>query len=118
MPDVLTALQLEWTQTVANGGTVPVVAVDIAGAFDRVSHSGIVHKIQQAGATGFLIAWLRDYVADRHLQVAMGGGKISTQHSIRAGVPRSSVLGPTLFSAVCCRHRQMPGLRQSAQLLR
>ena len=43
--DVLTAVQHEWTQTIANGGTVPVVAVDIAGAFDRVSHSGIVHKV-------------------------------------------------------------------------
>ena len=93
-PDVLTALQLEWTQTVANGGTVPVIAVDIGGAFDRVSHSGIIHKLQQAGATGFLIAWLRDYVADRNIQVAIGG-KISAQHSIRAGDPQGSVLGPT-----------------------
>ena len=78
----------------ANGGTVPVIAVDIGGAFDRVSHSGVVHKIQQAGATGFLIAWLRDYVADRNIQVAIGG-KISAQHSIRAGDPQGSVLGPT-----------------------
>ena len=80
-------------------GTVPVVAVDIAGAFDGVSHSGIVHKLQQAGDTGFLIAWLRDYVADCHLQVAIGG-KISVQHSIRAGVPQRSMLGPTPF--FCC----------------
>ena len=77
--DVLTALQHEWTQMVANGGTVLVVAVDIAGAFDRVLHSGIVYRLQQAGATGFLIAWLRDYLADRHLQVTIGG-KISAQH--------------------------------------
>ena len=70
--DVLTALQHKWTQTVANGGCVFIVAVDIAGDFDRVSHSGIVHKLQQAGATGFLIAWLRDYLAGRHLQVTTG----------------------------------------------
>lgn len=41
--DLLTALQHEWVQTVAGGGCVPVVAVDIAGAFDRVSHVGLLH---------------------------------------------------------------------------
>ena len=45
MANVLTALQHEWTQTVANGGTVPVVAIYIPGVFDRGSHSGIVHKL-------------------------------------------------------------------------
>ena len=46
--DVLTALQHEWVCTVADGGCVPVVAVDIAGAFDRVSHVGLLHKAEQA----------------------------------------------------------------------
>ena len=98
--DVLTALQHEWTQMVANGSTVPIVAVDIAGVFDRVSYSGIVHKLQQASATGFLIAWLLDYLVGRHLQVMMGGGgggKIPAEHPIRAGVRQGSVLGLTLF---------------------
>ena len=88
-------------QTVENGGGVPLVAVDSAGAFDRISHSGKVHKLQQTGATAFLIAWLRDYLAGRHLQVTFGG-KISAEHPIRAGVPQGSVLGPTPFPTVCC----------------
>ena len=37
-----------------------------------------------------------DYLADRHLQVTIGG-KISAQHSIRAGVPQGSALVPALF---------------------
>ena len=90
-----TADVLRRAQTVANGSSVPVVAVDIVGAFDRVSHSGIVHKLQQAGAMGFLIAWFRDYLAGRT-------SKISAVHPIRAGVPQGSVLGPTLVSTVCC----------------
>ena len=41
--DVLTAQQNEWTRIVASGGCVPIVAVDIAVAFDRVSYCGLIH---------------------------------------------------------------------------
>ena len=71
--DVLTTLQNEWTRTVASGGCVPIVAVDIAGAFDRVSHCGLIHKVQQAGVRGSLLAWLQDYLTGRHLKVTIGG---------------------------------------------
>ena len=84
--DVLTALQNEWTRTVASGGCVPIVAVDIAGAFDRVSHCGLIHKVQQAGVRGSLIAWLQDYLTGCHLQVTIGG-RISDQYPISVGAP-------------------------------
>ena len=47
--DLLTILQHEWTRTVAQRGHAQVVAVDIAGAFDRVSHVGVIAKAQEAG---------------------------------------------------------------------
>ena len=94
--DVLTVLQNEWAQTVADGGCVPVVAVDIAGAFDRVSHVGLVHKIKSMGIGGLLLAWLTNYLHDRKLKVVVGG-HTSTSYPIEAGVPQGSVLGPTLF---------------------
>ena len=46
--DLLTILQHEWTRTVAQGEHVQVVAVDIAGAFGRVSHVGVIAKAQEA----------------------------------------------------------------------
>ena len=42
-----------------------VVAVDIAGAFDRVSHAGVIIKAQEAGIGVNLLAWLRDYLNGR-----------------------------------------------------
>ena len=47
--DLLTALQHNWATTVGKGGAVRVLAVDIAGAFDRVSHPGLAIKLQAYG---------------------------------------------------------------------
>ncbi|XP_065195441.1 uncharacterized protein LOC135826763 [Sycon ciliatum] len=63
--DLLTLLHHRWSTVAAGGGAVRVVAVDIAGAFDQVSHPGVIHKAQQYGVSGMLLAWLRDYLLDR-----------------------------------------------------
>ena len=94
--DLLTILQHEWTRTVAQGGHAQVVAVDIAGAFDRVSHVGVIAKDQEAGIGGKLLHWLLDYLTDRKANVVVGGYS-SDPHTIGAGVPQGSILGPTLF---------------------
>ena len=94
--DLLTRLQHEWSSTLAASGEVHVLAADIAGAFDKVSHRGVLHKAKCYGLSGKLLAWLTSYLSARHLQVIIGG-----QHSsllpIQAGVPQGSILGPTLF---------------------
>ena len=94
--DVLTLLNYQWSRVAARGGVVRVIAVDVAGAFDRVSHVGVLHKAQCYGVTGPLLAWLRDYLTDRHLRVAVGG-ELSCPYPTKAGVPQGSILGPTLF---------------------
>ena len=93
--DLLAVLRNEWTRTMADGGYAQVVAVDTAGAFDRVAHAGVIIKAQDAGIGGNLLAWLRDYLNGRW-KLYFGGYK-SYPYAIRTGVPESSILGPTLF---------------------
>eukprot|EP00117_Sycon_ciliatum_P044885 scpid97792/ scgid32318/ len=57
--DLLIALQHEWHQTAAQRGLVRVLAVDIAGGFDKVSHPGVLHKAEQYGIKGSLLCWLQ-----------------------------------------------------------
>ena len=94
--DLLAALHYEWITTLNAGGCVRILAVDIAGAFDKVSHRGLLHKAEAYGISGPILAWLRDYLSDRRIS-AVVGGHASVEREIDAGVPQGSVLGPTLF---------------------
>ena len=78
------------------GGVAKILAADIAGAFDKVSHSGVPYKAQCYGITGRLLTWLTSYLSDRLIRTVVAG-QSSASHWITAGVPQGSILGPTLF---------------------
>ena len=42
--DLLMKLHNDWSSTVASGGMVHVLAINIAGAFDKVSHRGVQQR--------------------------------------------------------------------------
>ena len=64
--DLLTALQSEWVQIVAGGGGGTVSNIsNIAGAFEPVSHVGLLNKAERAGIGGPVYSWLRDYLSNR-----------------------------------------------------
>ena len=94
--DLLTALNREWLTSITNGGEGRVLAVDIAGAFDKVSRAGVLRKLSSYGVGGSLRRWLTDYLSNRALQVVVGGAT-SQPFPVSAGVPQRSILGPTLF---------------------
>ena len=94
--DLLLALHHEWSRNTNQGGLVRVLAVDIAGAFDKVSHRGVLHKAAQHGIQGCLRNWPRSYLHDRKIRVVVDG-QSSFTHTMKSGVPQGSILGPTLF---------------------
>ena len=94
--DVLALLTEHINKALDSRGEARVVALDISKAFDKVWHRGLVLKLKSYGISGKLLGTISDFLADRHITVVHEGHS-SLTHSINAGVPQGSVLGPTLF---------------------
>ena len=91
----------KWVHDLANGHSVGAVFMDFHKAFDKVWHSGLLHKLAILGLDAGAIDWLRDYLSGRTLQLSVRvGSEISNSYPITAGVPRDSHLGPVLFSVL------------------
>ena len=65
-------------------------------AFDRVWHAGLLHKLRSYGISGQIFGLISSFLSNRQLQVVLDG-KSSQEYPVNAGVPQSSILGPTLF---------------------
>lgn len=86
----------EWYLNVDEGMTNLVVFLDLAKAFDTVSHEILLKKLKLYGIHGMTLDWFESYFTNRQQQCTVGGS-ISKPQQIAFGVPQGSILGPLLF---------------------
>ena len=85
------------TNTVNRKEGAAAVFLDVAGAFDRVWHLGLLHKMIQADLPLYLLKFTAAFLQGRSYRVRVESA-ISSSHPISAGVPQGSVLSPIFYS--------------------
>lgn len=73
------------------------VFLDVAKAFDKVWHEGLLHKLLDAGFPIGLVQIIRSYLENRKFRAKIGTTR-STMKDITSGVPQGSILSPFLFA--------------------
>ena len=72
------------------------VAIDTSKAFNRVWPVGLLPKLKFYGISSQIFGLISSFLSDRWLWVVLDR-KSSQEYPVNAGVPQSSIVGPTLF---------------------
>ena len=77
-------------------GATVTVALDISKAFDRVWHSGLLHKLKSCGISGQILGLISSFLSNMQLRVVLDE-KSSEEYAVNSGFPQGSIPGPTFF---------------------
>ena len=75
---------------------VDIIYLDLAKAFDTVSHCKIIAKLKQYGIGGNVLNWINHFLIDRKQYVKVNDATYDV-FVPRSGVPQSACLSSLLF---------------------
>jgi len=86
----------DWYLNIDKGMTNLIAFLDLAKAFDAVSRSILLKKLELYGLKGATLDWFISYLSNRQQQCVVEGC-VSKPQLTSCGVPQGSILGPLLF---------------------
>ena len=92
-------LLVEQVYTIWNHGpenVATVLSLDVAGAFDNVSHHRLPHNLRKRKIPEYLVTRTKCFLEDRQTSLSFGG-RTEEMQPVSAGIPQGSPVSPILF---------------------
>ena len=89
--DLLIVVSYRFARAFNRSEATRAVALDMSKVFNRVWNVGLLHKLKSCGISGQIFGLTLSF-----LRVVLEG-KSSQEYPVNAGVPQSSIFGPTIY---------------------
>ena len=76
---------------------VCAIFFDIAKAFYKIWHNGLLYKLVEIGVPLYIVNWLKDFLDERYFIIKVNQS-LSVKCRIYTGVAQVAIMSPTLFS--------------------
>jgi len=83
-------------KSIDESSQIDAILLDFSKAFDKVSHSHLLLKLQHHGIRNSTLGWITDFLSGRTQHVLLDG-QFSATSPVTSGVPQGTVLCPLLF---------------------
>ncbi len=93
---VLIKMIEDWKVALDKQQTTGAIFIDLSKAFDTISHSLLLDKLQNYGMSDSAIKLMSSYLSNRFQRVNIGEN-VSKWGRVKCGVPQGSLIGPHIF---------------------
>lgn len=88
------SVHTEWDCKKNNAASL--LSLDVAGAFDNISHPRLFHNLRSKGIPEYIVKWIESFLKERSTSVTIGR-RTSEILPIDAGIPQGSPISHILF---------------------
>ncbi|XP_075543784.1 putative nicotine oxidoreductase [Dermacentor variabilis] len=96
--DVLLQIKEEILNKIPKAGGNVIMALDVKGAFDNVSHGAIMEGLNKTNCGKRVHDYVREFLSKRTATVGLGDLRSDTFDTPNKGTPQGSVISPILFN--------------------
>ena len=73
-----------------------LLSLDVSGAFDRVSHTRLIHNLRKRRIPEWVAIWVADFLSDRETEIRLGDYTLESSR-VFVGIPQGSRISPILY---------------------